>query len=94
MAVTIHGRLFKLLEPREVGNRKWKVRDFVIQTTSEKGSQLRILQAEGLMLTEITKIPHGAEISCDVELLGKEVVNYSKEVKYKNLDVVVNIRCL
>lgn len=93
--INIQGKLKQLLEPRQVGTRGWTVRDFVIETPetiSGKGSQLRCLQAEGDMLSEITKIPHGAEILCEVELLGREVTNRERQIKYKNLDVVLKIR--
>lgn len=93
MATTnIQGTLLKLLEPRQVGNRGWTVRDFVLETVSDKGSQIRLLQAEGEMLNEITKIPHGSEILCEVELRGREVTNRERQIKYKNLDVVLKIR--
>ena len=93
--ITVSGTLYKVLEERAVGKKGWKVRDFVIQFESSRGTQFRLLQAGGTLLRELVSIPHGSKISCEVTILGKECMNTATGIiKYRNLDEVTKIHYL
>ena len=88
----IRGTLYKLLDVREVGKRGFKVRDMILQTKSTRGNQFRLVQVSGVLLDEVRTITHGAEIICELNMLGKEVTNQTtREVRYRNLDEVTKI---
>lgn len=89
----VHGKLYKVLEERYVGLKRWKVRDFILNVNTNRGEQKRLLQASGEVINDIMKVVHDSPIICETTFLGKEF-NRGEEFVYRNLDEVSKIHVI
>lgn len=89
----IQGTLYKVMEERLVGNKKWKVKDFILEVASSRGIQKRILQASGEVIDEIERVKVGHPLLCEINFLGKEF-NRGFDQVYRNLDEVSKIHLI
>jgi hypothetical protein len=89
----IQGTLYKLLGERTVGTKNWRVQDFILNITTPRGDQKRIVQASGQVLEDIKRAKIGEPVICEVNFLGKEF-NRGEEYVYRNLDEVFKIHLI
>lgn len=89
----IQGTLYKVLDERVVGAKRWKVRDFILNVPTIRGEQKRIVQASGEVIEIIDKIRLGTPLVCEVSFLGKEF-NRGVDFVYRNLDEVSKLHIL